>query len=246
MAGTDPAPAPPGVEGRPPSAGETPVWPYVVPLAGFLALTALEGRLPTGPGGTPSPVWYPVAYAVKIGVVCGLIWLCRSTLRDLRPWPSPAGAALAVVVGLAVTAVWVGLDGHYPALPYLSGKRVAFDPTALPPAARYLFLSVRLFGLVVVVPLIEEMFYRSFLMRWLIDPDIARVPIGRVTPLSLGVTSTVFALSHPEWLPALLTGLAWGALLARTRSVSACVLSHATANLALGVYVLARHAWTFW
>ena len=72
------------------------------------------------------------------------------------------------------------------------------------------FLAVRMLGLVVLVPLIEELFYRSFLMRWVVDPNYTRVPIGRVTPLGLAATTGVFAFSHPEWLPALLTGLAWG------------------------------------
>jgi CAAX prenyl protease-like protein len=83
-------------------------------------------------------------------------------------------------------------------------------------------------------------------MRWLIDPVYPKVPIGKVTPLALAGTTAVFASSHPEWLPAILTGLAWGWLVGRTKSVSACVFSHATANLALGVYVIARHAWKFW
>jgi CAAX prenyl protease-like protein len=225
--------------------GEPEVWPYVVPLAGFLALTTLEAYLPAASGGLPSPVWYPLGYAVKIAAVCGLIWVSRSTLADLLPRPSPVGAALAVGLGLLVTATWVGLDGRYPELTFL-GRRTAFDPTVMPRPARAAFLAVRVFGLVAVVPLIEELFYRSFLMRWITDPDYTRVPIGRVTPLSMAVTTGVFALSHPEWLPAALTGLAWGWLVARTRSVSACVLSHATANLALGVYVLATGAWKYW
>jgi CAAX prenyl protease-like protein len=247
MAGVDPGPGPGGVEApTPPRGEEAPVWPYVVPLGGFLALTALEGSLPTAPGGAPSPLWYPLVYAAKLVAVSALLWVCRGIFRDLRPRPSPAGLALAVGLGLLVTAAWVGLDGRYPAIPFLQGRRSEFDPTVLPPVARVAFITVRMLGLVVVVPLIEELFYRSFLMRWVVDPDISRVPIGRVTPAGLAVSSVVFALSHPEWLPALLTGLAWGWLVGRTRSVSACVLSHATANLALGVYVLANHAWRFW
>jgi len=224
------------------------IWPYVVPLAGFLALTALEGRLPTAPGGAPSPLWYPLAYAAKVAAVSALLWACRSTFADLRPWPSPGGAALAVVLGLAVAAVWIGLDGHYPDLSRigLGGQRTAFDPGSLRPAARFGFLAVRLFGLVLLVPVMEELFYRSFLMRWMVDPDYTRVPIGRVTALGLAVTTVVFGLSHPEWLPALLTGLAWGWLVGQTGSVSACVLSHAVANLALAVYVLATGDWKFW
>jgi uncharacterized protein len=232
-----------------PAKGEPPpVWPYVLPLAGFLALTALEGYLPTDPAGAPSPVWYPLGYTLKLVLVAVILWVCRGIFRDLRPWPSPLSSALAVGVGLAVFAAWIGLDGRYPELTALGlgGKRTAFNPGVLPLAARVGFLPIRLVGLVVMVPLIEELFYRSFLMRWVVDPVYTRVPIGRVTPLGLGVTTAVFGLSHPEWLPAILTGLAWGWLVGRTKSVSACVLSHAAANLALGVYVLATGAWKYW
>ncbi|HEU5117930.1 MAG TPA: CPBP family glutamic-type intramembrane protease, partial [Isosphaeraceae bacterium] len=59
------------------------------------------------------------------------------------------------------------------------------------------------------------------------------------------ITSALFALAHPEWLPALLTGLLWAGLLWWSRSVLACVLSHATANLGLGLYVLATGEWSY-
>jgi CAAX prenyl protease-like protein len=219
--------------------------PYAIPMAGYLILTTLEGSLPTAAGGGPSPFWYPLAYIVKVVVVAALMWGCRSTWRDLRPWPGLAAIALAVGVGLAVTVVWVGLDGYYPTFA-LSGTRAAFDPGILSPAARGWFVAVRLLGLVVLVPVFEELFWRSFLIRWLIAEDFTRAPIGRVTPLAAVVSSVVFGAVHPEWLPGVLTGLAWAWLLQRTRSVSACVVSHATANLALGLYVLATGAWKFW
>jgi CAAX prenyl protease-like protein len=234
---------------KPPRSSADPsaaAWPYVLPLAGFLAATAVEAQVSTGPDGAVSPVWYPLAYAAKVVIVSAIVWSCRASWRDLAPRPSLGSLALAVVVGLAVIAAWVGLDGRYPALPFLGGRRASFDPTVLRPAARAGFLAVRMFGLVALVPVIEELFYRSFLMRWVVNPDFARVPIGTVTPAGLAITSGVFALSHPEWLPALLTGLAWGWLVGRTRSVAACAVSHATANLVLGIYVLATGDWKFW
>jgi CAAX prenyl protease-like protein len=100
------------------------------------------------------------------------------------------------------------------------------------PAWRLGFYAARLTGLVLLVPLIEELFWRSFLIRWLIDPDFRRVTIGRVTLMSAGVTSVLFALAHPEWLPALLTGALWAWLLHQTKSLGACVISHVVANLA--------------
>ncbi len=219
--------------------------PYVAPMVGFLAITAAEGYLPTRGGGV-DPLWYPVLYAIKVAVVAALAWMCRSAWRDLSPRPSPGALALASALGLGVAALWVGLDGHYPELPFLGGKRSSFDPNAMPRAGMVAFVAVRLLGLVVLVPLIEELFWRSFLMRWAIDQDFARVPIGRVTPLAAAVTSVAFGLAHPEWLPGLITGLAWAWLVWQTKSLSACVVSHAVANLALGLYVIATGDWKYW
>jgi CAAX prenyl protease-like protein len=218
--------------------------PYVLPMVGFLVLTAFEGLLPSQDG-HPHPLWYPLGYTVKVALVTLLAWVCRSAWRDLKPWPGWTSQAVAIVLGLIVTALWVGLDGHYPALSFL-GKRSAFDPEVLPRIRRIGFFAVRLYGLVLLVPLIEELFWRSFLIRWVIDPDFERVPIGRVTPLAVAVTAVGFGFEHPEWLPGILTGLIWAWLLWWSKSVSACVLSHLVANLALGIYVIATGDWRFW
>jgi uncharacterized protein len=220
-----------------------PALAYVAPMVAFLLLTSVESYLPLLDG-KPHPFWYPVAYAVKIIVVVAVAWACRATWRDLRPMPGPRTLALAALLGGVVTLLWVGLDGLYPVIPL--GKRSAFDPNVLPVAGKVSFLAVRLLGLVVVVPLIEELFWRSFLMRWIIDPNFAQVPIGKVTPAAAAVTSGLFALAHPEWLPALLTGLLWSWLLWHTKSLTACVVSHVVANLALGIYVLSTGDWKFW
>ena len=221
--------------------------PYVAPMATFLLLTSLEGYLPKGSGDSPS-AWYPLAYAAKAAIVAAVMFACRSTWRDLRPRPSARAVGLAVGLGLAVTALWVGLDDFYPRFG-TAGTRTGFDPGSIvSPAGRAAFMVVRLCGLVLLVPLFEELFWRSFAIRYAVDPDdFTRVPIGRVTPMAAGATAVVFAMAHPvEWLPAVLTGLAWAWLVHRTKSLSACVVSHATANLALGVYVLTTHEWRFW
>jgi CAAX prenyl protease-like protein len=214
-----------------------------------LILTAFERDLGQSLGASPSAA-YALGYVAKIAVVALVAWFCRATWADLRPWPRPGWVALSVVLGLVVAALWVGLEGYYPRFSWM-GTRSGFNPADLDvdprPAflTKGMFLAARFYGLVLVVPLVEELFWRSFLVRWLIDPDFKSVPIGKVTPLAAGVTSLLFASAHPEWLPALLTGLGWVGLLAVTRSVAACLVSHVTANLALGVYVLASGRWEY-
>jgi hypothetical protein len=220
--------------------------PYVAPMAVFLGLTSLEGYLPAAEGAAST--WYPLAYAAKMVIVTAVVVVCRSIWSDLRPRPSTGSLALAVGIGLAVAAVWVGLDGLYPTTDSI-GKRAGFDPGTISwSAGRFAFIAVRLYGLVLLVPLFEELFWRSFAIRMIVDPDdFNRVPIGRVTLMAAGATAVVFAMAHPvEWLPAVLTGLAWAWLVHRTKSISACVISHVTANLALGIYVLTMHDWKFW
>jgi CAAX prenyl protease-like protein len=225
-------------------AGHSDIVPYLAPMIAYVALGALESYLPSNDG-QPSPVWYPLAYTARVVVVALVAWRYRATWSDFRPWPSAAATALAVLIGMIVWGLWVGLDSLYPALPFLS-TRVAFDLSVMSRASRWAFVAVRMLGLVVIVPLVEELFWRSFLIRWLIDQEFERVAIGRITPVAGVVTSVSFALVHPEWLPALLTGALWVWLLAKTRSLGACLVSHATANLALGLYVIAAGDWKYW
>jgi CAAX prenyl protease-like protein len=215
-------------------------------MAAFLVLTGLEDFLPKQ-AGQPHGTWYPIGYSVKIAIVAILCLVGRWAWRDFLPLPGIRTMALAVALGLAVTVAWVGLESiPYPKLNLAGGHRQAFDPYSLPVGKRAAFLAVRLFGLVLLVPLMEELFWRSFLLRWVIDSEFRRVPIGRVTLGAAAVTSGLFAAAHPEWLPALLTGAAWAWLLWQTKSLFACFLSHAVANLGLGIYVLATHNWRFW
>ena len=233
-------------EARRPTTVPPDILPYLVPMFAYVALGGLEGYLPQVDK-QPSAFWYPLAYAARVVFVGLLAWWYRSTWRDFRPFPGAGSLSLAILTGLLVTGLWVGLDGIYPALPFASSQRVGFDPTRLAPGPRWGFLLVRMLRLVALVPVIEELFWRSFLIRWLIDPDdFQRVLIGQVTPLAAGVTSVLFALAHPEWLPALLTGLLWAWLLWQTKSLSACLVSHAVANLALGIYVIATGDWKYW
>lgn len=209
---------------------------YCLPIVVFGLLTALESYLPAG--------LYPYAYIVKIGLVsASLVWL-RGPLADIVP--SSRVVLPAVLVGLAVTLQWVLVDAAVP-YPHL-GTRSAFDPfTAIEGTPlRWAFLGVRLFGLVLVVPVMEELFWRSFLLRYLTRPEFRTLLPGEFSWTAFWLVAALFALSHPEWLVALVTAAAFALLLRWTRSLFAVVVAHAVANAALGAYVLATGAWQFW
>ncbi|HWA83509.1 MAG TPA: CAAX prenyl protease-related protein [Fimbriimonadaceae bacterium] len=213
-----------------------PDWlPYVLPMALFLGLTYLEGKMPE------NYVWL---YFGKIAaVVAALIW-ARPTWKDIK-W-EPKQMPLAVVLGLVLFAVWVGIE-KYVVYPHL-GDRSAYDPwQKIPdPALRSAFVAVRFFGLVLVVPFMEELFWRSFGLRYATQTDFQALPIGKFSMTGALIVCGLFALAHPEWIPALIFAAAMTVLVARTKSVFACFVAHAVTNLALGIYVVTQGAWTLW
>ena len=162
--------------------------PYVAPMFAYVALSSLEGYL-------PSTSWYPAAYAVKAAVVAAIMWHYRSTWKDLRPMPGVLDSVLAAALGVLVIGLWIGLDGHYPDLPFMGGPRQAFDPNTLGTGGKWAFIAVRLIGLVLLVPVFEELFWRSFLNRWLIDQEFWKVPVGKVTWISGVATAVLFAMA---------------------------------------------------
>lgn len=212
-----------------------PRWPYyVAPMALFLLFTWVEGQ---------SQAWYPWLYGAMALVVTAALIVCRSTWRDIR-W-EPRFLPAAAAVGLLVFAEWVLLPRwvDYPRM----GGRSAFDPAQIgDPTARIAFLAVRFYGLVVMVPVMEELFWRSFLLRALSSPGWRRMPVGSFTMGAFAVSTAGFALAHPEWLEAAICAAAYSLLLLRTRSLFACVVAHAVTNLALGIYVMATGTWSLW
>jgi CAAX prenyl protease-like protein len=101
-------------------------------------------------------------------------------------------------------------------------------------------------GAVLVVPIMEELFWRSFLMRWIDRHDFLRLEPGQVTGYALAVSAAVFALAHTLWFAGLVAGLAYGWLYRRTGSLWMPVAAHALTNGLLALYVVERRAWSFW
>jgi len=218
-----------------------PSWlPYAAPFALFLLLTSLEAILPSRA--------YPIAYTVKIILVTALLIALRRSLPEARP--GGGGWAIATAVGAVMCLMWVWVTPHTPPLPaFMGGKRIGFNPgQAFSTSAGLIaFLAVRFFGLVVIVPIVEELFYRSFLLRFVTDPDdFERAPLGTFSVIALVINVALFALSHPEWLAAAIFALAMCLLVRQTKNLFACILAHATTNLLLGIFVLHTGQWQYW
>ena len=192
--------------------------------------------------GAPSLVWL---YPLKALAVAAALFVLRRHYDELRPRFSP----LAVVTGALAIALWVVLDPFYPGLSRLLGGTPAapFDPSTITDhAQRLAFLACRVAGAVIVVPLMEELFWRGFLLRWLVKDDFKHVPVGTFTPLSFAATIVLFGVEHEQWLAGMICGALYNALLYRTKNLTDCVVAHATSNALLAAWVIARGDWKFW
>lgn len=215
----------------------TPPWlGYVAPMVAFMVLTTLEGSAPSA-----AYVWL---YLFKIFIVTALLLSFRSPWKDIRPKVSVL--IPAVLVGLAVFGEWILIDKSI-AYPHL-GDRTALNPFVTIESSTLLtvFLTVRFFGLVVVVPVMEELFWRSFLLRYLTNPDFTKLPMGTFSWGAFAIGAGMFGLFHSEWLVAVICACAYALLLRQTRSLFACMIAHGVSNFALGIYVVLAQDWVYW
>ncbi len=213
----------------------SPIYVRVVPFAVFLVLTFCQGSF--GPG---SAYWF---YFIKTLVGGWLIWEMRPYVQEMRwnlSWE-------AVVVGVAVCVMWVGIDPYYPKF----GKPgPEWNPhKAFPgePSLAWMFIVVRLFGSTFVVPQLEEVFYRSFLYRYLVKLDFRAMPLRQFHPLSFVVTSVIFGPGqHYQWLAGVLCGMAYQGLVIRKNRLGDAITAHAITNFLLGIWVVVFDQWKFW
>lgn len=150
---------------------------------------------------------------------------------------------LSILTGILIFILWINLDGVFST----QGNPAGFNPQVINEGPlRLAMICVRLFGAVIIVPIMEEIFWRSFLLRYIINPEFTKVAIGRFTWFSFLATTVLFGFEHHLIIAGMMAGLLFNLLLYRTRSIAQCILSHAVANLALGIYVLQTGQWQFW
>jgi len=218
--------------------------PYVLPFLMYLVGVSIVAWLPN---------FYPLAYAVVVVIVGGVTWIFFRRQRIVLPhWR----IVEAVVVGIVGIVLWIGLSELKleERIAWLlpgwlrPGPRVGFNPfqSLTQPLAVWGFVALRLIGLVVLVPLVEELFWRGFLARWLISAEWEEVPLGRFNGLSFLVVTLLFTSAHPEWIAAAVYCALLNGLLYWKKDLWSCIVAHGVSNLLLGIYILGTGAWWLW
>jgi CAAX prenyl protease-like protein len=235
---------------------------HVAPLFVFMAFLAVPGWFQIK---NPELSWYLRApehwvYPLQT-LVCSalLIWFRRQ--YEFRPWRGFGRATVLAFMGIGawIFPAWLfqrlGAGESAPEWWSWLGlveRREGFDPSVLSPwpAWQTAALVMRFVRMVIVVPLVEELFWRGFLMRYLNAGDASwrSVPFGTHSWRAFGIVTVLVMLAHntEDYLGALVWGSLVYWLAVRTRSLGACVVMHAIGNLMLGIYALRTEQWGFW
>lgn len=211
---------------------------YLLPYFAFLLVTWAAGQWPAA---------YPVLYVVKaVAAAALLIWLWPRFTR-IR-WDYWWIGLIAGVIGIfqwVLMQLWLQ-DLH----PFFSPSGEAFNPLqSIQPAwLCWTWIAVRLASASLVVPIMEELFWRDYLWRRIVAPNNFKLAtIGEWDWKAFVMVSLAFAVVHGNWwLTSIVWGFMVGAVLLYTRSLGACIVMHATTNLLLGLWVLQYGKWEFW
>jgi len=237
---------------------QSPTLARVVPFAIFCVLTFLQDRF-----GEVARYWF---YFAKTLVGAAMLPALFRHLVEMK-WRFSWEALLG---GVVVFTFWVGLDGYYPSFEAIYGHYLCpwlqqlgltgFCPTApvgpdpwnpnqffgTGSALANFFIITRVLGSTLVVPPLEEMFYRSFVYRYLDRRDFLAVPLARFLPGSFVITSAFFGMAHHQWLAGILCGFTYQAIVIWKGRLGDAMTAHAITNLLLGIWIVWRGAWHFW
>lgn len=189
------------------------------------------------------PAW--LRFTVSMGAILAV---SRPQLRG-----GPSKPVLSILIGIAVFVIWVGPDVLVPQWHHniLFDNSIVGHPAGnTPPASKSdpWFLVFRIATSVIAVPILEELFWRGWLMRWLIDSrHFERVPLGTFSPAAFWLVALLFASEHGSyWDVGLAAGIVYNWWMVRTRNLWDCILAHAVTNAVLAVYVVTAGQWQYW
>jgi CAAX prenyl protease-like protein len=211
---------------------------YILPMGIFLGFIFLQGQWPNH---------YALLYLLKtIATAIALIGLRKhfTKIRWNAWW-------LGLIVGTVGIVQWIGLQlwlqKHFA---FFAPPRDAYNPLEHfhTTASLFGFIAVRTIGAAIVVPFMEELFWRDYLWRQILAPnDFKLASVGEWAWAPFLAVSAAFTVVHGNWwLTAFFWGLLVAGLLVYTKSLGACIIAHATSNLLLAIYVLRYHDWAFW
>ena len=205
------------------SAGN-PAIPRAAPFVVYMLFLGAESLLPAAVAARFDPHWLYLAQIAATALVLARCWPAFDELRGQR-W-SAQGLIVSLACGLAVYAAWRALDQPWATI----GSPRPLEPAARLFPAHVLFAAARLAGAVLLVPVMEELFWRSFVLRWLDRADFLALAPRLISLRALAGGAVLFGLEHSLLLAGIVAGFAFGALYRRCGNLWCVILAHAVTN----------------
>ena len=223
--------------------------PRILPFAIFMAFIASTPLLQWGLSQLSGSVstsdlmllWLYPLRAVAVLLLLVHFWPLYTELHE-QVWENWQELALTIMVGTFVYILWVRMNWAWAT----QGQAAGYNPFQSDIGIGIILAGMRVFGATIVVPLMEELFWRSFLLRFLVKSPYASVPLGTFSVFSCVATVVLFGLEHHHWLAGIMAGLVYNLLLYKTRRLWPCVVAHASTNFALSIHVLVTGEWQWW
>jgi uncharacterized protein len=216
-----------------------PSLPYVLPFAVFVVFLGLQQY---------SPMNVAIDYPLRVVILTAVLWGFSRHVIDLRS----SRRLETVMLGVAVFVIWVAPDILFPSyrqLGLFQNSLLGRISTKVPEGVLTspIVLWSRIIRAVALVPILEELFWRAWLMRWIISPKFEEIKLGAYSPAAFWITAVLFASEHGSyWDVGLIAGIAYNWWMIRTKSLGDCILAHAVTNACLCGYVVATHHWEYW
>ena len=219
----------------------SPLLARVLPFVVFLVLTSCQGSL-----GPESHFW---VYLAKCVIGAWMIWVTWPLVSEMR-W---AISFEALIAGTLVFILWVALDVLYPKFSQPNDSWDLQKQFGSLSVMVWFFAGVRLVGSTLLVPMLEEVFYRSFLYRYILAPNWMFTAYNSFAVKPFLITSIVFGFTHQQWLAGIVCGMIYQLLVIRTNRIADAITAHAVTNLLLGAWVITqgfgfadKPQWHFW
>jgi len=220
-------------------ASDSGVLPRVLPFATYIAFIILADLLERyGAPGSALRWLYPA----KVALVLAMLLAWRKHYQELRVRPARRDLLKAAGVGVAVFALWIVLDAYW----MRTGTPRPFDVAGADARIDWALVAARAAGAALVVPLMEELFWRSFLLRWLRQRNFLSLRPSRAGVRAATISVLLFGVEHNLWLAGIVAGIAYTLLYMRSETLWTPILGHAVTNGLLAVWIIATGSWTYW
>lgn len=201
----------------------------LVPLMVLMAASAVTSAVSAG---------FDTLYALRALAASLALWYYRKAYRGLGWSVSWQAAAL----GIVVFGLWMVLEPKIDD----SQSDLARGLSQLSPGTAAAWITFRVFGSVLVVPVVEELAFRGYLLRKLTASNFEDVRLGHFTVFAFLTSSLLFGLLHGRWLAGTLAGMVYALALHRRGQIGDAVLAHVTTNALIAVWVLVMGRWGLW